>query len=75
MVAVREGMSRVDALRAVTTNPAEICGIDDRVGRLVGGSDADIQVLGGPPFDVMSRVEAVYVSGRLAFERAGALDA
>ena len=71
MVAVREGMSRVDALRAVTTNPAEICGIGDRVGQLVAGADADIQVLGGPPFDVMSRVEKVYVSGRLAFERGG----
>jgi imidazolonepropionase-like amidohydrolase len=69
MVAVREGMTRTDALRAVTTNPAEICGVDDRVGRLATGLDADIQMLGGPPFDIMSRVEAVYVSGKLAFQR------
>ncbi|HBC26783.1 MAG TPA: amidohydrolase, partial [Ruminococcaceae bacterium] len=40
-LAVREGMSRGDALRAITINPARICGIDGRVGSIEPGKDAD----------------------------------
>ena len=39
-LAVREGMTHDDALRAITINPAEMCGIADRVGSLEVGKDA-----------------------------------
>ena len=63
-LAVREGLDRAEALRAVTLTPARVMRVDDRTGSLAPGKDADITVWSGDPFDVMSRVEAAYVGGR-----------
>ncbi len=63
-LAVREGLDRDAALRAVTINPARIMRVDDRIGSLVPGKDADVVVWSGDPLDVMSRVEAAYIGGR-----------
>jgi len=63
-LAVREGLDRAEALRAVTLTPARIMRVADRTGSLAPGKDADITVWSGDPFDVMSRVEAAYVGGR-----------
>ncbi len=60
---VKEGMSEEEALRAITINPAEICGIDHRVGSLEKGKDADIVVLDGDPLEIKSRVEKVFIEG------------
>jgi len=60
---VKEGMSEEEALRAITINPAEICGIDHRVGSLEEGKDADIVVLDGDPLEIKSRVEKVFIEG------------
>ncbi|MFW5915284.1 MAG: amidohydrolase [Planctomycetota bacterium] len=61
--AVREGMDPDEALRAITINPARICGIDQRVGSLEVGKDADLVILEGQPLDPRSRVQHVFVSG------------
>lgn len=61
---VREGMDREEALKAITINPAEICGIDDRVGSIEPGKDADLVVMGGDPLDLKSEVERVFMEGR-----------
>ncbi|MBB6118785.1 amidohydrolase [Nocardiopsis algeriensis] len=61
---VKEGMDPDSAIRALTVNPAEIMGIDDRVGSLRPGLDADVVVWSGDPLDVMSRAERVFVDGR-----------
>jgi imidazolonepropionase-like amidohydrolase len=63
-LAVREGLDRDTALRAVTINPARIMRVADRIGSLVPGKDADLAVWSGDPFDVMSRVESAYIGGR-----------
>ena len=63
-LAVREGLDRETALRAVTINPARVMRVDDRIGSLTPGKDADVVVWSGDPFDVMSRVEAAYIAGR-----------
>src|SRR5580704_12606305 len=63
-LAVKEGMDREAALRAVTINPATIMRVDDRIGSLVPGKDADLVIWSGDPFDVMSRAEVAYVRGR-----------
>jgi len=63
-LAVREGLDRDTALRAVTINPARIMRVDDRIGSLTQGKDGDVVVWSGDPFDVMSRVEAAYIAGR-----------
>jgi imidazolonepropionase-like amidohydrolase len=61
--AVKEGMDRTEALRAITVNPAKIMGLDDRVGALKPGLDGDVVIWDGDPLDVLSRAQDVYVSG------------
>ncbi|HLY07900.1 MAG TPA: amidohydrolase family protein [Planctomycetota bacterium] len=66
-LAVHEGASPSEALRAVTLTPAEILGIADRVGSLAPGKDADLVVLSGEPQAVTTRVEKVMINGRWVF--------
>lgn len=63
-LAVREGMDMYEALKAITINPAQIAHIDDRVGSLEPGKDADLSVFSGHPFELMTRACAVFVSGK-----------
>ena len=63
-LAVREGLDRETALRAVTLHPARIMRVDDRIGSLAPGKDGDVVLWSGDPFDIMSRVEAAYIAGR-----------
>jgi imidazolonepropionase-like amidohydrolase len=63
-LAVREGLDRETALRAVTITPARIMRVADRIGSLVPGKDGDVTIWSGDPLDVMSRVEAAYIGGR-----------
>ena len=63
-LAVREGLDRDTALRAVTITPARIMRVADQIGSLAPGKDADVVIWSGDPFDVMSRVEAAYIGGR-----------
>jgi imidazolonepropionase-like amidohydrolase len=62
-LAVKEGMSREDALRSITVNPARMLGLDDRVGALEAGRDGDVVLWDGDPLDVMSRAIQVFVRG------------
>ena len=64
------GLSEDHALRAVTINAAQILGVNDRVGSLEPGKDADIIILDGPPRSVLTKVEQVYVDGILVYVRA-----
>ena len=64
MQAVKQGVSREDALKLVTLNPAEILNIQDRVGSLEPGKDADIVIWSGDPLDFYSRVEKMFVDGK-----------
>ncbi|HEY3559073.1 MAG TPA: amidohydrolase [Kribbella sp.] len=65
--AVREGLDRDLALRAVTLNPAKVLGIADRIGSLAPGKDADVCLWSGDPLDPMQRVEVAYQQGREIF--------
>ncbi|PYF99205.1 Imidazolonepropionase [Georgenia satyanarayanai] len=62
-LAVKEGLDRGVALRALTINPAEILGLDDRVGALRPGLDGDVVIWSGDPLDVFSRVQRVLITG------------
>ena len=53
--AVAYGMTRDDALRAITLTPAEVFGVADRVGSLQAGKDADVVVWSGDPFEFIER--------------------
>ena len=63
-LAVKSGMDPFDALQAITINPAMHAGIQDRVGSLEPGKDADIVITNGDPFEVNTRVCAVFVNGK-----------
>jgi imidazolonepropionase-like amidohydrolase len=62
-LAVKHGLDRDTALQALTINPARIVGIDDRLGSIEPGKDADLVVWSGDPLDVPSRVERAFVDG------------
>ncbi|WP_306231524.1 amidohydrolase [Agrococcus beijingensis] len=66
--AVREGLDRETALRAITINPAKVLGVADEVGSLEPGKRADIVVWGGDWMDPMARPRTVLVDGRVVFE-------
>ncbi|MDQ2838451.1 MAG: amidohydrolase [Actinomycetota bacterium] len=68
--AMREGMSRVDALRSITINPASILGFDDRVGSLTKGKDGDLVIWSGDPLDVLQRAERVFIGGHEVYRYA-----
>lgn len=63
-LAVKEGLDPDAALRTLTVNPAGMLGLDDRVGALKPGLDADVVVWSGDPLDVMNRALRVFVRGR-----------
>ncbi len=62
--AIDAGLSREDALRAMTLSPAEIYGIDNRVGSIEKGKIANLVITRGDIFDDRTRVEMIFVDGR-----------
>ena len=62
-LAVKEGLPRETALKALTINPAEILGLDSRIGSLTTGLDGDVVLWSGDPLDVNSRAEQVFIFG------------
>ncbi|WP_127818135.1 amidohydrolase [Microbacterium sp. CPCC 204701] len=67
ILAVRDGLPAATALRALTTNPAEILRLDQRVGALEVGRDGDVVVWSGDPLTVESRVQRVLIQGRTVY--------
>ena len=67
-LAMRGGLSRAEALAAVTINPARILGIEDRVGTVEVGKDADLVLWNGEPFEITSRPVGVLVDGALVVD-------
>lgn len=63
-LAVKAGMDPFAALQAITINPAKHLGIEERVGSLEAGKDADLVVADGDPMVSDTRILAVYVDGR-----------
>ncbi len=60
---------RERALRWITANPAWILGIDDRVGTLEPGKEADVVVWSGDPLSVYSHADLVFIGGGLVWDR------
>jgi len=68
-LAVREGLPAGAALDTVTRNPAEILGIEDRVGTLEAGTDADLAVWDDRFYTFDSTARHVFVNGEHVFDR------
>ena len=61
--AVKQGMDPFAALQAITINPARHLGIQDKVGSLEVGKDADIVIADGNIMESSTIVRAVYING------------
>jgi len=68
-IAVREGLGEESAWKALTINPASHLGIEERVGSLEVGKDADIVVWSGHPFDFMTKVNMTMIDGNIVYQR------
>jgi imidazolonepropionase-like amidohydrolase len=71
---VQEGMSRERALEALTLAGARMMDIEDRVGSLEPGKDADFIILSGDPFSVYTHVEQTWIEGNKVFDRSNPED-
>jgi len=70
-LSVKHGLDRDAALRALTINPARIIGIDDRLGSIEPGKDADLVIWSGDPLDVLSRVTLALMNGEEIYRFSG----
>lgn len=69
MYAMRTGLTRDEALRAVTLTPAEILGIADQVGTLETGKRGDLVIWSGEPFEASSSPQVVVIGGQVVVDR------
>jgi imidazolonepropionase-like amidohydrolase len=67
-LSVKDGLEPGAALRALTVNPASMLGLDDRIGALKAGLDADVVVWSGDPLNVMNRALRVFVRGHEVYQ-------
>lgn len=67
-VASSYGLSFEDALGSITINAATILGVDNRIGSLEEGKDADIVIFDGNPFEYTTHVCKVIVNGKIVSE-------
>ncbi len=67
-MAAANGLGFRDALASVTVDAAKILGIDNRVGSLAVGKDADVALYDGDPFEFTTHCVGTIVNGALAFE-------
>ena len=66
-IAVAYGLSEETALKALTIHPAKILNLDDRMGTLEAGKDADLAIFDGHPLSNMTRCKATMVDGVFYF--------
>ena len=71
---VRGGMTRAGALKALTLAGAAMLDLEDRIGSLEAGKDADFIVLSGDPLSVYAHVEETWIEGRKVFDRSDPKD-
>ncbi|HIF34329.1 MAG TPA: amidohydrolase, partial [Planctomycetaceae bacterium] len=73
-LAVRAGMSRKAALEGLTLAGAKMLDLQDRVGSLKKGKDADFIIMSGDPLSIYSKVLETWVEGRKVFDRSDPAD-
>jgi imidazolonepropionase-like amidohydrolase len=64
-MAAAYGLSREDALKSITVHPAQILGLQDRLGSIEKGKDADLVLYDGDPLEHLTHVCKVFIDGIL----------
>ena len=67
-LAVKAGLSFEEGLKAITINPAVICGVADRVGSLEPGKDADIAIFDGNPMEIATKTLYTIIDGNMVYD-------
>ncbi len=62
-IMIREGLSELQAIKAMTINAAKLNGVQDRLGSIEVGKDADIVIWNGNPFEIMTKPAYVFIDG------------
>lgn len=66
-IASKEGLGEAAALRSITIDAARICRVDDRLGSLKEGKDADIVIFEGNPLEINSNAVATIINGEIVW--------
>ena len=65
-LAAKAGLPEYEAIKAITINPAKILGLDNRVGSIKEGKDADFIICTKNILDMTNEIKAVYIDGKKA---------
>lgn len=68
-LSVRAGLPMEEAYKAITINPAKICGVDARVGSLEVGKDADIAIFDGNPMNTFTNTIYTIIDGKVVYQK------
>lgn len=66
-LAVRDGLSLEEGLKAITLYPAQICGVSDRIGSLEIGKDADIAIFDDNPMQTLTHTLYTLINGKIVY--------
>lgn len=72
-MAVKAGLPMEEGLKAITINPAIICGVEDRVGSLEAGKDADVVIYTGNPMEIFTETLCTIIDGNIVYKKQGFL--
>lgn len=68
VIATSEGAKPLDSINCITTNPAELMGLGNRIGKLCEGYDADIVVLDKFILDMMAKIKLTFINGEIVYK-------
>lgn len=64
----KAGLPREEALKALTVNPAKILGMENRIGSIAVGLDADLVLFSGDPLEIMTEVKYTLINGKVVYK-------
>ena len=67
-LAVKAGLPMEEGLKAITINPAKICGVADRMGSIEIGKDANLAIFDGNPMEVFTRTLYTIIDGTVVYD-------